>query len=457
MPTGKLVSRRRLDGLRFLAIGGILFLLLAFLLGGRAAMHVQDFSGIYYPSRCLLHQSDPYNPSTMLRIYLQETGSQSLRASGLHDIQVVTSQVYLPTTFLLMVPFALLPWKAAFALWSFVSAGCFLLAVYLVWEICSVDAPRLAGVLLALFLATSATLIAVGNPSTIVIGLCVFSLWCFLRNRYAVLGTVSLAVALALKPHDVGFIWLFLLLIGGTFRKRAVQTVALLVAICVPSVLWVSHVSPHWITEIRANLAADSVRGGTNDPGPTSDNIGGIDILVNLQTVFSVVRNESSFYNLATYLVCIPLLALWLFAAVRSERTELQVWLGLASIAALSMLPIYHRQHDAKLLLLTFPACAMLWSRRGVAGWLAVTVNTAGVLLNGDMLTLLRIRMAAPLLAATGSLTHTLLTILLGRSVSLILLVTGAFYLWIYLRASLTHRRVSARTFVSSAAGSVEI
>jgi hypothetical protein len=393
----------RQDGLRMLMVGGVLFLMIGFLLARPSVQKFQDFSSVYYGVRCLLRHADPYNTASIRKVFDQESGYKPLSASGPPGDQLITSQVYLPTTFLLMAPLALMPRKAAFVLWTIATAGCFLLAVYLVWTICSTEAPMLSGTLLALFLATSTTVLAVGNPAGMVIGLCVIAVWSFFRNRHAWLGVLCLAAALALKPHDVGFVWLCLFLFGPVYRKRALQTLAMVIALCIPSILWVTQVSPHWTTEFRANLSADATRGGTNDPGPTSDNIGGIDILVNLQTVFSVFRDSPPFYNLAAYLICGPLVLAWLVVAVRGRHGEPQFWLALASIAALSMLPLYHRQHDAKLLLLTFPACFLLWARRGATGWIALGLNAACVLVNGDISSALRIRMIAPWL---GSFSH---------------------------------------------------
>ncbi|HEU5350769.1 MAG TPA: glycosyltransferase 87 family protein [Terracidiphilus sp.] len=427
---------RRKDGLRILAVGAALFLLLGLLLCRSSVNHVQDFSGVYYPARCLLFHHDPYNAAQMLKFYEQQTAPNPRNHDDLANLQVVTSQVYLPTTYLLLAPLAVLPWKAAFALWSLVTAGCILLAVYLLWEICSTEAPLLSGLLLALFLVTSATLLAVGNPAGMVIGMCVIAIWCFLRNRHAWLGVLCLGAALALKPHDVGLVWLCLLLFGAAFRRRALQTLAVVVLLCIPSALWISSVSHHWTTELRANLHADGARGDTNDPGPTSVNIGGIDILVNLQTVLSVFRDDPHFYNLATYLICGPLLLAWLVTVLRGRHGEPQLWLALASIAALSMVPLYHRQHDAKLLLLTFPACFLLWTRRGITGWIALGLNAAFVLVNGDIPTLLRVRLIAPWLNSLSGFPKQFLTVVLARPVSLLLLATGIFYLWVYMRAA---------------------
>jgi Glycosyltransferase family 87 len=441
------------DGLRMLALGAVVFLLMGALLANRSLQHTQDFSGVYYGARCLVVNADPYNAHAILRVYQSDSGNSQLSPVELRNLQVITSQVYLPTSLLLLVPLATLPFKIAFALWTIFTAAAFTLAVFLIWHWCSADTPRISGALLGLFLATSATLLAIGNPAGLVVAMCVVAVWSFFHEKFIPAGIICLAVSVSLKPHDVGFVWLFFLLIGGTYRKRALQTALLLGALSVPSVLWVTHLSPDWVHEIQRNLVVDGARGGANDPGPASDNIGGIDILVNMQSVFSVFRDEPHFYNLAAYLACAPLILSWLFVAAGEGRRESQFWLGLAAIAALSMLPLYHRQHDAKLLLLTFPACAMLWSRRGIAGWIALALNTAGVLLNGDIFTLLRIRLAAPLLAATSGLTHQILIIVLDRPVALILLVTGAFYLWIYLREDQLSRKVPVLEPATSSAG----
>jgi hypothetical protein len=45
------------------------------------------------------------------------------------------------------------------------------------------------------------------------------------------------------------------------------------------------------------------------------------------------------------------------------------------------MLIIYHRQCDAKLLLLIVPACAMLWDSGRTIRWVALAATTLGVVL----------------------------------------------------------------------------
>jgi hypothetical protein len=98
------------------------------------------------------------------------------------------------------------------------------------------------------------------------------------------------------------------------------------------------------------------------------------------------------------------------------------------------MLVTYHRPYDAKLLMLAIPACAILWNEGGPIRWIALAVNTAGIVLTGDIpLAILGI-FANKLHVGTAGIYGKMLTVLLMRPASLILLAMGMFYLWVYVR-----------------------
>ncbi len=107
-------------------------------------------------------------------------------------------------------------------------------------------------------------------------------------------------------------------------------------------------------------------------------------MITDLQTVFSFYWDNALFYNLASFAVCAPLLVLWAIRAVQARATREAHWLGMAAIAALSMLPLYHRLYDAKLILLTIPACALLMAKGGRTRRWALFVTTAAFVLNGE-------------------------------------------------------------------------
>jgi hypothetical protein len=54
-------------------------------------------------------------------------------------------------------------------------------------------------------------------------------------------------------------------------------------------------------------------------------------------------------------------------------------------VAPISLLVSYHRNYDAKILLLTIPACGQLWSEGGVLGRVAAGVSGITFLLDGDL------------------------------------------------------------------------
>jgi hypothetical protein len=330
----------------------------------------------------------------------------------------------------------LLPWAPAHILWLTVTFASLILASFLIWTLAADYSSVLAGAFVCFLLANSEVLIITGNAAGIVTSLCVVSVWCFVRNRFVLAGVLCLAISLAVKPHDTGLVWLYFLLAGGVYRKRALQTLIATAVFSLPGVLWAWRVSPHWMQEMHANLLAYSVHGGTNDPGLASGGAHGLGMVVSLQAIFSFFRDDPHFYNPASYLVFGLLFLIWMIVTLRSRTTPGNLWLALAAIAALSMLPVYHRQYDTKLLLLTVPACAMLWVERGFIGWLALLINTAGFVLNGDLPWVIFFALIKSLHPPTAGFSGQILIGLEVFTTPAILLVMAAFYLWVYVRRS---------------------
>jgi hypothetical protein len=307
-------------------------------------------------------------------------------------------------------------------------------ASFLIWNLGTSYAPTLAGVLVGFLLANCELFVVSGNAAGIVISLCVVAVWCFLRERFILAGVLCLAVSLAVKPQVTGLVWIYFLLAGGVYRRRALQTLVATVALSLPGVLWVWHVAPHWMQELHSNIQAFSAHGGVNEPGLTSSGAHGLGMLVNLQAIFSVFWDDPRIYDTASYLVFAPLLLVWAFVTFRSRPSPKTVLLALAAISALSMLPVYHRQHDARLLLLTVPACAMLWAEGGLVGKLALLVNTAGFVLIGDLPWVAVLILIQHLHLPPTRLSSQIVMAVQVFPVPIILLVMGIFYLWVYVR-----------------------
>jgi hypothetical protein len=334
---------------------------------------------------------------------------------------------------MITAPFAMLPYGPAQILWVILTAGSLLLAAFLVWSLAGDSSPGVSLFLICFVLANSEMLFVFGNSAGLSVSLGIVAVWCFLQNRFVPAGILCLAVSLAIKPHDAGLVWLYFLLAGGVYRKRALQTLALLLALGLPVVLWVIHVAPHWLSELSTNLLTESAHGYLSDPGPASSTGHQIGTLINLQSLISVFRDDPRFYNLVSYLTCGTLLLIWSVHTLRSRFSLPSARLALAAVASFTMLLAYHRTADAKLLLLTVPACAMLWAGGGSIRWIALLLNGAAIVLTGDIPLSIMQKLTKKLSLSPAGLSRQIPAVLALRPIPLLLLLMGIFYLWLYL------------------------
>jgi hypothetical protein len=421
------MTKARLDGLTLLFLGSLFFVVIGVLMERTNRLGMTDFMQVYASSRSVAHHHDPYKPDELQAFYQADTGGiptdSSLVSRTYRKIVLITPN--LPTTLFLIAPVAALPWKWAVALWMTLIAASFILACWQIWSFGADSAPRLYGGLLFLVLVNSGLLLCAGNTAGLVVSLSVIAACCFVRDRNGLIGVVCLALALAMKPHDAGPIWLCFLLAGGKPRQRALQSLALTAAIALPALVWVSHAAPHWPAELQANLAQGLSAGGLNNPGPTTQGGRGIGQIISLQAVLSLIRDDPRFYDAAAYLICGALLIPWSIKTIKAGRSSRSSWLALAAIAALAMLPFYHRTYDARLLVLAVPACAMLWNERGPRGRWALAFTLAAIVFTGDVFWVLFFQCTH---YSGWSVTFGMIP------APLVLLAMGVFYLYVYLR-----------------------
>ncbi len=110
------------------------------------------------------------------------------------------------------------------------------------------------------------------------------------------------------------------------------------------------------------------------------------------------------------------------------------MWLALASISALSLLLVYHRSYDAKLLLLSIPACALLWKRGGVIRWPVLALNIFALLITSDLAWIFFAFVMSQLRPAAPWISDTAVNAMIVFPAPSALLATGIFYLWLYIR-----------------------
>jgi hypothetical protein len=388
-----------------------------------------DFKGIYYGTRCLFQHADPYKPGEPLRAYMADGERLLPNEDGLR--QNLTWDVYFPAASIFIAPFAMLPWGTAHLLWISFTAGSLIFAAFLIWNSGADFAPIISVGLICLILANSEILFLLGNTAGIVVSLCVVAVWCFLRERFIWAGILCLAFSLAIKPHDAGLVWLYFLLAGGIYRKRALQTLLATTVLAVLAILWVTPIAPHWMQELHSNILTAC---GLNDPVFASAVRIGPCMIINLQSAIYIFRDDPRVYNLVSYLVCGALLLVWSVSTLRSRFSQRRAWLALAAVVPLTLLVTYHRPYDAKLLLLTVPACALLWSEGKPIRWIALLVTTAGIVSTADIPLTILLTLTRNLHISTVALSGQLLTVLLMRPIPLILLAMAIFYLWLYMR-----------------------
>jgi hypothetical protein len=390
-----------------------------------------DFRAVYYGTRCLIQHHNPYKVSELEAVYRSEGGERP--SETIQARQAVTLFVNMPTTLIFTVPFAMLPWGPAHVLWMTFTACVLILAALLMWNLGARYAPNVTLILICFLLANCEEIFCTGNTAGIAVSLCVVAVWCFFEQRFLWAGILCLAVSLAIKPHNAGLVWLYLLLAGAPYRKRALQSLLITAVLGLSAFLWLSHVAPHWVSDWQSNLSAISAPGGINEPGPASLNGGSASTVVDLQAAISIFRDDPRFYNPISYLLCGALLLALMARALRSRFSLPNAWLALAAVTALTMLVTYHRPWDAKLLLLAIPACAMLWAEGGPARWPALLITAAGLVFTADIPLAILSILAKNLHIGTAGILGKMLTVLLIRPASLILLLLAIFYLWMYL------------------------
>ncbi len=408
---------------RSLLLALIFLSTLAFLAKGyhdeHLALHFRDFKQPYASARCLLHACNPYSET--------DTRTQFLSAGGADDDAQVfrtSSALYPPFSFALLTPIAALNYHVAHIVWFWTVGLLFSAAALLIADLClTLGDPGPTALLLAVFTLSSTILLMLGQISGPVIALLVIGFWCLLRDKLPWLAILAFTIALVLKPHDSALLVCYLLFAGPRWRRAFWLTAALTAILVVGGTLWCAHqpASAHWLQDLTANLKGNAGAHGANDPTRGSLEA---TYMANLQPLFAAETRDERVYNTAAQVITLVLLAAWAIPAWRMPNRFPKHILAIAGMACIMLLPIYHRQYDTRVLLLVFPAIALLlawrtlrWGVPGLALLAVATLATAHT-----FLTKLTARHQAAIQAASP-----LKTILLYRPIPLVELLLAIF------------------------------
>ncbi|MGC2399986.1 MAG: glycosyltransferase family 87 protein [Acidobacteriaceae bacterium] len=332
-----------------------------FALGGARVTHASnDFVPVYTGALCLLHGCDPYQPSQLEQQFFAAGGQAKELPSWQIDVPV-----YPPSTFLALSPLALLRFPVARWVWFLLNGSLFVLSAMLVLSMC--PAHRwLATVLVSFIVATAGILLVLGQPgmfaiSTMILGTCLL-----LLGRLLPLGTLMLMLSLAVKPQIGGLLVLYLVIRRIHWRYAAVSLAgAGALLLCAGLILRHHPRSAGWTSTLQSNLSTTLSPGGSADPRPQNPQAIGD---INLQTLSSIFFADARKFNTAAYALFLGLMAAGVAAVLRASRLPETHLIALAALSILSLMPVYHRFYDSRLLLLSVPAAMIVFEKRRLLG-----------------------------------------------------------------------------------------
>jgi hypothetical protein len=347
--------------------------LVLFAVGGARVFHASnDFVPVYAGARCLVHGCDPYDTSQLEPEFFQAGGQPSDLPSWQIDVPV-----YPPSTFLALAPIALLRFPVARLVWFLLNGCLFAIAAGLILSICPPPHRWLATIMVSFFVLTAGILLVLGQPAVFAISLVVIGSCLFLRGRFVPLGAFLLLLSLAVKPQIGGFIVLYFLTQRIYWRYVAVALAgAASLLLCASLILGHHPRSAGWASTLRANLSATLSPGGSADPRPANPQAIGDE---NLQALTSIFISNAGQFNAAAYAIFLALFGAGMLVVLRANRVPELHMVALGALSILTLMPVYHRFYDTRLLLLSVPAVVIVFQRRRVLGTViaVLTVLTA--------------------------------------------------------------------------------
>jgi hypothetical protein len=336
-----------------------------------------DFISPYSGARCLLHGCDPYAQTDLQAQYVAAHGSLSALDER-HNWNVLLP-VYPPSTFLLIAPLTIFDYPTAQAIWFYTGALLFCIATGLLTYFVEREMQWLYLLLAAVMLWSANTdfLLGPGQPSTFAIAFTALAVWAFYKTDAKWLGVIFLALGLAMKPHMAIAVFLFLLLRKG-LKREAIAAGALAILLLGAAIVWL-QISMHsfaWFANFQHAVSVGIAPGGTNEPSPA--NPSGMHI-INIQTIVSIWASSPHVYGLISLLLVVAIGALWLWTYLKAGNTipsPQSDLFAMAGLLCLSLLPVYHRDYDARLLLLTIPPMVWLLRRHLGLGLVVLAVST---------------------------------------------------------------------------------
>lgn len=327
--------------------------------GERAYWRSCDFIPLYGGARCMFSHCDPYKFADIARQYYGHGGKPIFTFSAWTE-----QPMNPPTTLAMVMPLALFSFPIASTIWTIASGVVFCWAAFAVLSFTRWTPMALA--FTCLLLLTSPLLLMIGQSVTLAVGNVAIATVLMLRQRRPWLSTALMTFGIALKPHLVIVVLAYFLL-EKRYRRRALAAAAAFTLLAIASCAWVTAQpsSRHWLEEVRITTANHVAPGGAGDPR-TANPDGAA--MVNFQTDSSLLTANIEHANFVAWGVALALTAGWLFAIRQAKPQRENDILAIAAICCITLLPVYHRMYDTRLLLLTVPALVLLLRNNRIVG-----------------------------------------------------------------------------------------
>ena len=323
----------------------------------KAVQNPNDFVTLYAGSICITHSCDPYKIPEIDSILVSRRGT-AIRQDWPDQLPI-----YPPTTLFLLLPLSLLSYKAATVTWYLISFAIYVSG--LCW-LCFVSSAlkktplllRVATALLGIHFPRMLQCLGFGNPSLIVTGLLLFSVFAEADRRKwtRLVQFVALVLACLLKPPLA-----LPVAVLSLFKERRENRYGWIMAAVLAGIFLVGGLSAsifpgmtHWRQDIGQNLALGESGGMNPSFRGTASNS-----LLNFANIPGYFTTNVRTIDLLTLTVLTMLLVLYGIALVRLRKHDL--WstrgysLAVATMAAFTLLPVYHRFCDIGILLLVIP------------------------------------------------------------------------------------------------------
>ena len=348
----------------------------------------RDFIPIYTGSRCVLHGCSPYDPGALYHEFVSAGGTgfnPRLWTNGV--------SVYPPTTFIVALPLAPLAVKTMGSIWmSIVLLGVCGTAL-LMADLAADYAVLAAAVPIAVLLCSITIVGELGQPAAIEVGILGVSLWAAVKQKWPLATGALLTIGFVFKPQLAVALALWMFLQPG-YKRRVVlrASAAAVVIICATLILFSARPATRsWFPQLMSSIAtvqqphhydANGVETklfNSNFIGPENPDS---ESMTDVQVVAAVWSLRWA--NAISAAVFFILISIWGWAWRRAPKTYDAALIALGSLCPLTLLPIYHRQYDAVLLLLSMPAVSILWRYGKLWGLYAITVASLAAILVSD-------------------------------------------------------------------------